>query len=231
MFLRAGFNARHRRTGIFGWTRPLEGGKFAAAELVQFTAGDYAWWSVANRFLTWGERCVFGTVGGFTQTWPEDLPQSLLNYPRLARPLAVRLELPYPISANDFMGSFVPKGHSRPIPYVTPEAKAYKEHCGLIAKLAGCREPTTKPIEIASVVYHPRTVGKSGKSTGAVMDLDNVLKVTLDSLKEIVYVDDRQIRRIRNVEYGAPSRDGGLVVEIAEFEHEPSPLFADKEAA
>jgi crossover junction endodeoxyribonuclease RusA len=140
----------------------------------------------------------------------------------------LKLVLPYPISVNAFMGSFVPKGHTRPIPYLTKEAKAYKKEAGYRAKLAGFREPTTKPIEIASVTLHPRTKGPSGKSTGAMMDLDNCLKVTLDSLKEIVYVDDRQIKRIRNIEYGEPTEYGQLVVDIIEYVPPVAPLFAQQ---
>jgi crossover junction endodeoxyribonuclease RusA len=138
----------------------------------------------------------------------------------------MKLTLPYPISANDFMGSFIPKGGKRPIPFVTPEAKAYKRDCGWIAKAAGCAEPTTKPIDIASVVLHPRTIGPKGKATGAMMDLDNVFKVTLDALKGVVYVDDKQIKHIGDVEYGEPTEHGALIVEILEFVPRPAPLFA-----
>lgn len=139
-----------------------------------------------------------------------------------------KLVLPYPVSVNDMMGSFVPKGHSRPIPYVTPEAKRYKQTVGWLAKKAGFREPTTKPIEIASVTLHPRTIGPKGLPTGAMMDLDNVLKVALDALKKIVYKDDRQIKRIRNIEYGEPTAAGQLVIEVVEFIPPPAPLFAEQ---
>lgn len=141
----------------------------------------------------------------------------------------MKLVLPYPISANDFMGSFVPKGHTRPIPYVTAEAKAYKMECGLRAKLAGWRQPTTKPVEIASIILHPRNKTPTGRSTGSRMDLDNVFKVTFDSLKGIVYVDDKQIERIGNVEYGERTEHGQLVVEIIEFIPRQAPLFAEPE--
>lgn len=138
----------------------------------------------------------------------------------------MRLTLPYPISVNDFMGRFIPKGGTRAIPFVTPEAKAYKRDCGWIAKAAGCVEPTKKPIDIAAVVLHPRTIGPKGKTTGAMMDLDNVFKVTLDALKGVVYVDDKQIKHIGNVEYGEPTDHGALIVEILEFIPRPAPLFA-----
>lgn len=141
------------------------------------------------------------------------------------------LNLPYPVSANDFMGSFIPKGGTRPIPFVTPEAKRFKKECGWIAKAAGMSGPTTRPIEIASVILHPRSIGPAGKKTGATMDLDNVLKVSLDSLKGVVYVDDRQIQRIRNVEYGDRTEHGALIIEIIEFVPKAAPIFAEEARA
>lgn len=76
-FLKAGFNWRHRSTGIRGWTRPLEGGRpFAPAELIRFPpkgphTGDYAWLHLAQRprFLAWGEQCTFGSWHGFDLPW------------------------------------------------------------------------------------------------------------------------------------------------------------------
>lgn len=141
----------------------------------------------------------------------------------------MKLVLPYPVSANDFMGSFVPKGHSRPIPFVTPEAKRYKRDVAYVARAAGWREPTSRLIEIGTIILHPRTIGPSGKRTGAMMDLDNVLKVTFDALKGVVYADDKQIKRIRGpIEYGEPSNHGGLVVEVLEFITPQVPLFKEE---
>ena len=77
-FLRAGFNASNRDTGIRGWTRPLDGGKHAPAELRQFACGDYFWYG--ERFLAWGERCVLGSHWGIDLPghWQRGLPQSEL---------------------------------------------------------------------------------------------------------------------------------------------------------
>lgn len=75
-FLRAGFNPRHRDTGIRAWTRPARGYRqHEPAELVVFTSkppfvhdGDFAWLHYAKRpkFLAWGEQCAFGS-------WPIEL--------------------------------------------------------------------------------------------------------------------------------------------------------------
>lgn len=123
---------------------------------------------------------------------------------------AKRLVLPYPVSANRYWRSFVPKGHQRAIVTVSDEAKAWKSECGWLAKASGIRQPTRLPVELA-IVLVPKN--------GICMDLDNCLKVSIDALKGIVYEDDKQVRRI-TAEYGRPDGKGGLVVTITEFEPE-----------
>lgn len=71
-FLRAGFNYRHRETGVRGWTRPLNGrSTFAPAELIRFKSGDLAWLHLAQkpRFLQWGEQVVLGSWGAIELPW------------------------------------------------------------------------------------------------------------------------------------------------------------------
>ena len=141
----------------------------------------------------------------------------------------IRLVLPYPISANEFKQPFVPKGSRRAYMYVTKEAKAWKEEAGLIAKVGGFREPTAKPVALRIVLLH-RSVVQDGKNkghrNGHVFDLDNVLKVSIDGLNGIVFVDDRQVKRIV-AEYGVETPRGALVVEVEEFVPPQAPLFAD----
>lgn len=55
-FLRAGFNARNRDTGIRAWTRALRGSTFAVGELRQFQCGDFFWYGDRPKlgaFLVW----------------------------------------------------------------------------------------------------------------------------------------------------------------------------------
>jgi hypothetical protein len=61
MFLRAGFNPRHRRTGIRAVTQSIHGGRAAPAELIVFLPStDLCWYGTgAHGFLAWGEACVF----------------------------------------------------------------------------------------------------------------------------------------------------------------------------
>lgn len=70
-FLRAGFNARNRDTGIRGWTRHVDGKQFAPAELRRFQCGDFFWLGERPKlgtFLVWGEQVVMGSH------WHFDLP-------------------------------------------------------------------------------------------------------------------------------------------------------------
>lgn len=101
--------------------------------------------------------------------------------------LCVTLNLPYPVSANRYWRSFVPKGHKRAIVVPSDEAKSYRTECGWIAKAAGVRAPVTTPLEAQFLLFTP---------TRAYMDIDNALKVAVDALKGVVYEDDRQIWRI-----------------------------------
>lgn len=56
-FLKAGFNPRHRSTGIRALTRHLRSKRwFAPAELLVFGVDDYLWHG--RNFLSWGDFVV-----------------------------------------------------------------------------------------------------------------------------------------------------------------------------
>lgn len=121
----------------------------------------------------------------------------------------VRLELPYPVSANRYWRTIVQGG--RAMVFVSDEAKRYKRDAAWLAREAGVRSPFQGPVELRI-----RLVPKNG----ICMDLDNALKVSIDALKGIVYVDDSQVRKI-TAERTAPNGVGGLIVEVEEIETEP----------
>jgi len=134
--------------------------------------------------------------------------------------MTVRLVLPYPVSANRYWAT-VARG-KRAITYVTEDAKVFKRECAWIAKQAGCTNPSSRPIEL-TVMLVPRN--------GVCMDLDNALKVTIDALKGIAYVDDSQVWKI-NAQRSEPDPAGAkTLVEVSEFIPMVSPLFADATAA
>lgn len=116
----------------------------------------------------------------------------------------IRLVLPYPPSVNRMWRSYVPKGWTRALVVLTPEAKAYKHECGWRAKEAGVREPMTGLVEIRL-----RLVPKNR----VCMDLSNCWKVAEDALNGIVYADDSQVYRIV-AERADPDPAGGARLEV-----------------
>lgn len=132
----------------------------------------------------------------------------------------IELTLPYPISANRYWRSFVPRGHQRAIVTLSDEAKAYKQEVGWLAKKAGVREPITGRVAVAIRLYPKRPQDwerRARKNPLAwdddvqCLDLDNANKVLFDALKGIAIEDDRWVRRI-NAERMEP--DGGARVVV-----------------
>lgn len=136
----------------------------------------------------------------------------------------ITLVLPYPISANRYWATRVVKmaGKPRAMTYVTPEAKAFKDQVGWLAKAAGVRAPITGRVAI-SYTLHPHCPQDSHHrmkrdplnwdDTVQCIDLDNAQKVLLDALKGVVMEDDKWVRRI-TAERGMPVEGGKLVVTI-----------------
>lgn len=91
----------------------------------------------------------------------------------------ITIQLPLPPSANRYWRMF--RGRM----VVSAEAKAFKTEAGWIAKAAGA-EVMTGPLSLSVDVYRER---KSG-------DLDNKLKIILDSLQGMLYENDSQIVEI-----------------------------------
>jgi crossover junction endodeoxyribonuclease RusA len=93
----------------------------------------------------------------------------------------MKVTLPYPPSVNRYL-RFSPKGYA----YTTNEAKQYKQGAKLRALTQGLRPITEGEVVLSIAVYRPRKRG----------DIDNVLKVLLDSLNGIAYVDDAQVAEL-----------------------------------
>lgn len=195
IYARRGFDRRYQEVGILGWVRNFAGGRFEPAALVRFIRdegvhGDFAWLHLdaEPRFLLYGEQVVLGTWPEFSlpDEWQTGLPMSKLPE-RQRRPAAVKLSLPYPISANRYWMSFYAHRLKRVITGVTKEAEAFKEECGWCAKAAGVRVPFGGHVEMRVRLIPENKV---------CMDLDNALKVTIDALKGIVYEDDNQVMKI-----------------------------------
>jgi crossover junction endodeoxyribonuclease RusA len=89
----------------------------------------------------------------------------------------MKLTLPMPPSANDYWRTV--QGRT----YVTHEARRYKQGVQMRALTEGHRNPPTGPVVASVTVYRKRKAG----------DLDNFLKVLLDALRGIAFVDDSQV--------------------------------------
>lgn len=89
------------------------------------------------------------------------------------------ITLPMPVSANRYWRTF--RGRM----VVSAEAKAYKEQAGWLARAAGA-ELLTGDVSLTVRVYRPAKRG----------DLDNAIKILIDSMQGILYENDSQIVRI-----------------------------------
>lgn len=129
--------------------------------------------------------------------------------------MSTTVSLPYPVSANRYWRSYAVKGRAMVV--VSDEAKSYRSQCGWIAKAAGMRTPLEGEIELTIALVPANRV---------CMDLDNALKVVIDALKGIAFVDDAQVRRI--LAERLPPDGHGARVEVTVRERLPDeiPLLA-----
>lgn len=138
------------------------------------------------------------------------------------------LELPYPVSANRYWRSFVPKGHRRAIVTLSEDAIEYKRAVRDIARRAGVIAQITGRVQVDIALYPQRPLDWKRRvkldpltwdDTVQSIDLDNCCKVLLDALKGVVFEDDRWVRRIL-VERKEPDGSGRVVVTVAKVEIE-----------
>lgn len=115
--------------------------------------------------------------------------------------------LPYPISTNRMWRNF----NNRPV--LSPEGRAYKKEAALIAISAG--QKILPGFVSMTIILHPK-MKKNGRASDTRLDLDNCIKVALDSMNGIMYKDDKQIVRIV-AEVGLPMDGGGLSIEAKDL--------------
>jgi crossover junction endodeoxyribonuclease RusA len=147
-----------------------------------------------------------------------ELPPSIV----LDRPLT--LTFPYPVSANRYWRSYVVNGHVQTV--VSAEAKAYKREIAWLLKVAKIREPIYGRIALTVRLYpklpqdsrlRMRKLGDEWEDGVQCCDLDNCLKILLDSLKGRVFIDDLFVWRLY-AERGEPRAEACVEVTI---EHIP----------
>ncbi|HEV2540220.1 MAG TPA: RusA family crossover junction endodeoxyribonuclease [Frateuria sp.] len=135
----------------------------------------------------------------------------------------MRLVLPYPVSANRYWRSFVPRGGSRAIVCVSDEAKAYKREVAQLAALAGIREPIAGRVRVDIRLFpnRPKDYAKRARKdpdgwadTVQCLDLDNARKVLNDALKGIAFEDDKWIKADSGAICEPDEHGARVVVEI-----------------
>ncbi|MDR1368120.1 MAG: RusA family crossover junction endodeoxyribonuclease [Candidatus Accumulibacter sp.] len=144
----------------------------------------------------------------------------------------VTLTLPYPVSANRYWRTYMPRGFKAPVTTLSPEAKAYKRGVAIIARRAGVVKPILGRVEVSIRLYPDRPLDWlkraqrdpfSWDDTVRCIDLDNANKVLLDALKGVVFDDDRWVRRLFS-ERREPDVQGARVeVEVHRSDTEISP--------
>jgi crossover junction endodeoxyribonuclease RusA len=140
----------------------------------------------------------------------------------------VRLVLPYPVSANVYWRTFLPRGHKRAVTVLSEEAKAYKAEVRRIATLAGVGAPIAGRVAVSYVLFpkRPKDWQKRARNDAhwdddvQCIDLDNANKVLMDSLKNVAFHDDKWVRRIY-AERAEPDGEARLEVVIESLESEP----------
>lgn len=134
----------------------------------------------------------------------------------------IELTLPYPLSANRYWRSFVPKGHTRAIVHLSDEAKAFKLQVSSIALRAGLLKPIDVRSEIVIRVWPERPQDWAKRAARdpftwdddvRCIDADNAVKVLLDAMKGVVLADDsRKFAWRLVIEHQEPDAGGARTV-------------------
>ena len=136
------------------------------------------------------------------------------------------LTLPYPISANRYWSNYVLPGSKRAMQGPSTEAKAYRRTVQKIAMAAGLVRPRAGLVEVELVLHpcEPKDAAKRERKDGArwhmgvrCIDVDNCVKVAIDALKGVAFVDDDQVWTLV-VNRGLPTPNGALVVHVRDLD-------------
>lgn len=115
----------------------------------------------------------------------------------------IDLLLPYPISVNRYWRT------GKNGTYIGKEGLTFKNE--VYAKYAYRHRLTHDSVRL-DITIHPKLTLK-GKPHKTLIDLDNGLKSILDSLINVIYFDDKQVKEI-NIKYGNAIVKGGSAVRI-----------------
>jgi crossover junction endodeoxyribonuclease RusA len=132
----------------------------------------------------------------------------------------IEFTVPGTMSANRYWRHRVIAG--RPAMYLSTEAKEYKRAVARAARAAGVEAPIADWVTIDLILHpvEPQDVPARMRKYGAAwhlrcrsIDVDNAVKVTLDAMESIVYLDDAQVAAV-SIRRGYPMPGGGLTVKV-----------------
>lgn len=121
----------------------------------------------------------------------------------------IRMVLPYPVSANRYW-RIAQNRH-----YHSKEALAYRRDVALIALRGGYAKPYQGDVVVRLALCPELT--RKGVASKTRLDLDNCMKVALDALQDVAFVNDKQIVEL-SAKFGPAQIGGALMVEIEEVE-------------
>jgi len=124
--------------------------------------------------------------------------------------MSLTLILPFPPSSNIYWR------HNRGITHRSKEAVSYIEQVKLLCLERRIR-PVSCPVAVHIEAYRPARRG----------DLDNSLKITIDSLRGIAYDDDKQIVELHAYRHDDKD-DPRVVVTITELPEPEAPVKRKK---
>lgn len=152
----------------------------------------------------------------------------------------IHLTLPYPVSANKYWRTYMPKGFKAPVTTLSTEAKEYKKAVARICKAAGICSPILGRVSVSYKLFpaRPQDWQKRAKKDPLTwdddvrcIDLDNANKVLMDSLKGIVFEDDKWVREIIAVRAEPDEEPARLEITIKQLSLPAAPQKSLFEAA
>lgn len=138
----------------------------------------------------------------------------------------ITLTLPYPISANRYWRTYLPRGCASPVTTVSSEARAYQADVRKRATAAGITSPVSGRVAVSYVLYPKRPQDWRSRfkknpcnwdDNVQCIDLDNAQKVLFDAMEGVVFEDDKWIRRIE-AERAQPDGEARVVIKIVQLD-------------
>lgn len=136
---------------------------------------------------------------------------------------SITVTLPPPVSANVYWRTRVVKNMA--MTYVSNEAKTFRELVLATLHAAGVVEPFPGRVAVKMQLYphrpldwktRQRKLGAAWDDGVRSIDLDNSIKVTLDAMKGVAFLDDVWVRHI-DAQRMEPDGEARVVVTITEM--------------